>query len=116
MSMEILTSILTIIFFGFNINRHFNNEITFLPHSKTNQELQIELATNRFKNNIKARKLDLSETKKNIIERLKSRQQELSVSGVVAADKIAKDVISGKEKRIITPQIAEEIKKNFTRR
>lgn len=100
--------------FGFNINKHFNNEIPFLPLSKTNQELQMELATKMFKNNVKIR--NLSKRKEAIREQLKSKQQEPSVSGVVVADKIAEDVISGKEKRPITPQIAEEYLKNkFTR-
>ncbi len=98
--------------FGFNINRHFNNEITFLPLSKTNQELQMEIATKRFKNQKSQKEgaaYGFRDKKEKIMERIKNRTKDNTTSGVVMADKIAEDIISGKEKRIITPEVAKEI-------
>lgn len=62
---------------------------------------------------IEARKKYIQKTR-DLREKIKERDGE-SVSGVVVADKIAEKIISGEEKRTITPEVAEEYKRKALR-
>ncbi|MBP5698287.1 MAG: hypothetical protein J6W96_02020 [Alphaproteobacteria bacterium] len=44
-----------------------------------------------------------------------SKRTKKQISGVVVADEIAKDVISGKEKRTITPKVGKELREKMMR-
>ena len=65
------------------------------------------------KTQVEARKKYIQKTR-NLREKIKERDGE-SVSGVVVADKIAEKIISGEEKRTITPAVAEEYKRKALR-
>ena len=62
---------------------------------------------------IEARKKYIKKTR-DLREKIKERDGE-SVSGVVVADKIAEKIISGEEKRTITPEVAKEYKRKALR-
>ena len=91
--------------YGHHINAQFNNEIPFLPKKRTAQELKQERAQKDFEEGKKAK---VSEWKK---ERIKKHLDAVrgKLSGAVAADNIAEDKISGKEKRVITSEIGAEL-------
>lgn len=90
--------------YGHHINAQFNNEIPFLPKKRTAQELKQERAQK-----------DFEEGKK---ERIKKHLDAVrgKLSGAVAADNIAEDKISGKEKRVITSEIGAELAAEIRRR
>ena len=69
-----------------------------LPKVKTNTKVEAR------KNHIKK--------VRDLRKKLEERNKENSVSGVIIADKIADKIISGEEKRQITPDVVAEYKKN----
>ena len=98
--------------YGHHINAQFNNEIPFLPKNRTALELKQERAQKDFEEGKKAK---VSEWKK---ERIKKHLDAVrgKLSGAVAADNIAEDKISGKEKRVITSEIGAELAAEIRRR
>ena len=78
-----------------------------LANTKEQKEI---LANVMKKRGIQKRKENIRHTQKVRKEILK-RHPEEKVSGVVMADEIARDMISGKEKRTITPEVGREIRR-----
>ncbi|MBO5441618.1 MAG: ankyrin repeat domain-containing protein [Alphaproteobacteria bacterium] len=76
----------------------------------TTEEKKELLANAMKKSSIQKHKESIRHTQKVRKEILK-RHPEEKVSGVVMADEIAKDKISGKEKRTITPEVGREIRR-----
>lgn len=104
--------------YGFQVNERFNNEIPFFAKSidleYTLQERKQYRAQKGFEEGRKAPSYELKENKADIKKRLEAVRGKLS--GVVAADKIAEDKISGKDKRMATPQISVELAAEIRRR
>lgn len=104
--------------YGFQVNERFNNEIPFFAKSidleYTLQERKQYRAQKGFEEGRKAPSFELKENKADIKKRLEAVRGKLS--GVVAADKIAEDKISGKDKRMATPQISVELAAEIRRR
>ena len=104
--------------YGYQINARFNNEIPFFAKSidleYTLQERKQYRAQKGFEEGRKAPSYELKENKADIKKRLEAVRGKLS--GVVAADKIAEDKISGKDKRMATPQISVELAAEIRRR
>lgn len=84
----------------------------FCRKNETAQELKQERAQKDFEEGKKAK---VSEWKK---ERIKKHLDAVrgKLSGAVAADNIAEDKISGKEKRVITSEIGAELAAEIRRR
>lgn len=106
--------------YGFQVNERFNNEIPFFAESidlkYTLQERKQYKAQRDFEEGVKTRDwdLELDGKKEEIRKRLAAVRGKLS--GAVMADNVAEDKISGKDKRMATPQISVELAAEIRRR
>lgn len=92
---------------GADANAKDNYGKTALDFAETKEQKEI-LANAMKKCSIQKRKENIRQSQKVRKEFLKIQPNE-KVSGVALADEIAKDKISGKEKRTITPEVGREI-------
>lgn len=104
--------------YGYQINARFNNEIPFFAKSidleYTLQERKQYEAQRDFEEGVKTPDWELDGKKEKIRKRLAAVCGKLS--GVVMADDIAEVKISGKDKRMATPQISVELAAEIRRR
>ena len=98
---------------GKNILAYNKKDITKIMKQIQQLDENGQLPKVDIKAKIEARKKYIKKTR-DLREKIKERDGE-SVSGVVVADKIAEKIISGEEKRTITPEVAKEYKRKALR-
>lgn len=100
------------------LNKDGESIIAYSKKDVTNIMKQIQqldkngrLPTVKTNTKVEARKNHIKKVR-DLRKKLEERNKENSVSGVIIADKIADKIISGEEKRQITPDVVAEYKKN----
>jgi len=94
---------------GANVNAKNYYDETALELAET-EELKAFIKAAILKKNIERCKAQIEKSYQ-IRKGLEKRHPEEKVSGAGLADEIARDVISGKEKRTITPEVGAEIRR-----
>jgi len=98
---------------GADVNAKNKYGLIPLMYAKTaEQEALLEAAMQKatVKRNIEKHKKQILKSRK-MRKEIEKRHPEEKISGAVWADKIARDVISGTEKRTITPEVGAEIRR-----